>query len=126
MGERRNSARQKSFLQGRILFNNRRSVIDCLIRDISSDGARLIVSQTGIIPDVIDLYIPQKEETLRARVQRRSDGEIGVAFIADTAAVPAVASGDLAERVKQLEAEMSALKRLVKKLKADMADSDAA
>jgi len=125
MGERRGSARQKSFLQGRILFNNRRSVIDCLIRDISADGARLILSQTGILPDVIELHIPQKEETLRARVQRRSDGEVGVHFIADTAA-PAVPSGDLAERVKQLEAEVAAIKRLVKKLKADMTDSDAA
>jgi uncharacterized protein YceH (UPF0502 family) len=124
MGERRGSARQKSFLKGQIIFNNRRSVVECLIRDISSDGARLILSQTGIIPDVIELYIPQKEETLRARVQRRADDEIGVAFIVDTAV--AAGSGDLAERVKQLEAEVAAIKRLVKKLKADMTDSDAA
>ena len=124
MGERRSSARQKSFLKGQIIFNNRRSVVECLIRDISSDGARLIMSQTGIIPDVIELYIPQKEETLRARVQRRADDEIGVAFIVDTAV--AAGSGDLAERVKQLEAEVAAIKRLVKKLKADMTDSDAA
>src|SRR5262245_61845385 len=126
MSERRGSARQKSFLQGRILFNNRRSVLDCLIRDISADGARLILSQTGILPDVIELHIPQKEETLRARVQRRADGEVGVHFIADTVAAPAAPSGDLAERVKQLEAEVAAIKRLVKKLKADMTDSDAA
>ena len=125
MGERRSSARQKSFLKGQIIFNNRRSVVECLIRDISSDGARLILSQTGIIPDVIELYIPQKEETLRARVQRRADSEIGVAFMVDTAAA-AAGSGDLAERVKQLEAEVAAIKRLVKKLKADMTDSDAA
>jgi uncharacterized protein YceH (UPF0502 family) len=125
MSERRSSARQKSFLKGQIMFNNRRSVVECLIRDISADGARLILSQTGIVPDVIELYIPQKEETLRARVQRRADSEIGVAFLADTAA-PAAGSGDLAERVKQLEAEVAALKRLVKKLRADMTDSDAA
>ena len=124
MGERRSSARQKSFLKGQIIFNNRRSVVECLIRDISTDGARLILSQTGIIPAVIELYIPQKEETLRARVQRRADDEIGVAFIVDTAV--AAGSGDLAERVKQLEAEVAAIKRLVKKLKADMTDSDAA
>jgi hypothetical protein len=67
MSERRSSARQKSFLKGQIIFNNRRSVVECLIRDISADGARLILSQTGIVPDVIELYIPQKEETLRAR-----------------------------------------------------------
>ena len=40
MKERRSSARQKSFLQGRIYFNNRRSSVDCLIRDYSETGAR--------------------------------------------------------------------------------------
>src|SRR5262249_61325326 len=97
-----------------------------LIRVTSSYGARLHLSQTGTLPHAIELDIPQKEETLRARVQRRADGEVGVHFIADTVAAPAAPSGDLAERVKQLEAEVAAIKRLVKKLKADMTDSDAA
>jgi hypothetical protein len=39
MSERRTSSRQKAFLQGRIFFNNRRTSVDCLIRDISEQGA---------------------------------------------------------------------------------------
>jgi hypothetical protein len=55
MGERRKATRQKSFLRGCIYFNNRRSAIDCLIRDISASGARLIFSDTVTVPDIVDL-----------------------------------------------------------------------
>ena len=48
MSERRISTRQKSFLRGCIQFNHRRTTIDCLVRDISDTGARLIFSaRTG-------------------------------------------------------------------------------
>jgi len=58
--ERRRIARQKSFLRGMVYFNNRRSVADCLIRDISAFGARLIFSDTITTPDTMDLYIPRR------------------------------------------------------------------
>ena len=35
MNDRRTRTRQKSFLQGRIFFNNRRASLDCLVRDFS-------------------------------------------------------------------------------------------
>jgi len=118
--ERRRETRQKSFLHGTIYFNNRRSVIDCLVRDVSPEGARLILSATTTIPNVVDLHIPQRGETLRARVQWRSREEAGIAF--EPAQAPArPAEADLAERVKQLETEVAALKRLCKRLKADVA-----
>jgi hypothetical protein len=65
--ERRKVARQKSFLRGMIQFNSRRSVQDCLIRDISPYGARLVFSDTPSTPDVLELNIPQKEKTLRRK-----------------------------------------------------------
>ncbi len=115
--ERRRIARQKSFLRGMIYFNNRRSVADCLIRDISTFGARLIFSDAVTIPDVLDLYIPQKEQTLRSQVIWRNGLEVGVAFPQASHAAPATSgSGNLADRVTKLEAEMAALKRALKKL----------
>src|SRR5260370_42181050 len=78
--ERRRIARQKSFLRGMIYFNNRRNVVDCLIRDISPYGARLIFSDAVTTPDHLDLYIPQKEQTLRSHVIWRHGQEVGVAF----------------------------------------------
>jgi PilZ domain len=118
MGERRQTNRQKSFLRGCIYFNKRRSVLDCLVRDISATGARLIMSEAVTVPDVVELHIPQKEETLRAHVQWRTSGEVGVAFGAQTVGKPV---DDLATRVERLEAELVALKKLVKRLKAEIA-----
>jgi len=122
--ERRKTARQKSFLHGCIYFNNRRSAIDCLVRDISPEGAKLVFSQTASIPDAIDLHIPQKDQMLRAHVQRRTSGEVGVTFEGAQHFAPAE-SEDLGARVEHLEAEVAALKRIVKRLRADI-DIDAA
>ncbi len=130
MSERRNAQRQKSFLRGCIYYNNRRSATDCLIRDISPTGARLIFSDTVTVPDMVDLYIPQKEQMLRAQVQWRHGDEVGVGFPASAKTKlgsAAAADGALAERVEKLEAEMAKLKRVLKRLKADVSgDADEA
>jgi PilZ domain len=128
MAERRIASRQKSFLRGCVYFNNRRSAFDCLIRDISSTGARLIFYGFVSVPDVVDLYIPQKEQTLSAQVQWRHGDEIGVSF-ANAAQAPgptAPAEVDLAERVGKLEVEIAAIKKLLKRLKTDAAGTDEA
>ena len=123
--ERRRVARNKSFLRGMIYFNNRRNVVDCLIRDISEYGARLIFSDTVTVPDALDVYIPQKEQTLRAHVIWRNGLEIGVAFAQVEQVESGTAAGDLAERVTRLEAEVASLRRGLKKLKADVGGPEA-
>jgi hypothetical protein len=132
MGERRKSTRQKSFLRGCIYFNNRRSALDCLVRDISDEGARLIFSDTVAIPDVVDLYIPQKEQTLRAHVEWRQGEEAGVAFVQEGHASASPLLSDVVElndRVRKLETEVVSLRRMLKRLKAEVAgdgDTEAA
>jgi hypothetical protein len=126
--ERRRTARQKSFLRGMIYFNNRRNAVDCLIRDISPYGARLIFSDAVTTPDVLELYIPQKEQTLRVHAIWRHGQEVGVAFAQAAHMDPAAEQpGDpgsspgqaLAERVARLEIEILGLKRILKKMKTD-------
>jgi hypothetical protein len=119
MGERRRSIRQKSFLRGCVYFNKRRNAVDCLIRDISDEGARVIFSDTVSVPDVVELYIPQKEQTLRARVQWRHGHEVGIAFPERTP-VASQPSGELTERVAQLETEIASLRRALKRLKSEI------
>ena len=99
------------------------SSLDCLIRDISASGARLIFSDTVTIPDVVDLYIPQKEQTLRSQVHWRHGDEIGVAFVHGAqSGVPQPANvGELAERIQKLEAEIVALRKMLKRLKKEIA-----
>jgi hypothetical protein len=123
MKERRAVSRQKSFLQGRIYFNHRRSSIDCLIRDYSEQGARLKFSEAANIPDAIELYIPNKEEIHRARVEWRTGNEMGVSFgeeIHSPSTVPEAAQGDLPTRVQRLEAEVATLRRIVNDLRAEI------
>src|SRR5262245_10325503 len=112
--ERRTLLRKRSFLQGRLYFNNRRSSLDCLVRDISDQGAKLKVSDSIAIPEFVELHIPNKDETYRAKVQWRTGVEIGVTFENDQEApsiVPGAAPADLPERVRRLEAEVAALHR---------------
>ena len=125
--ERRRIARQKSFLRGTIYFNNRRNAFDCLVRDISPHGARLIFSDAVTTPDVLDLYIPQKEQTLRIHVIWRHGQEVGVAFAQPTQMDPGAEPVDpgsspgqaLTDRVARLEIEIAGLKRILKKMKTD-------
>ena len=88
MKERRKAPRQKSFLRGNIQFNNGRNTADCLIRDISLYGARLTFSDTITTPDVIDIFIPQKEHTYRCHVVWRHGRELGVEFTQAAGASP--------------------------------------
>ncbi|MCJ2130304.1 PilZ domain-containing protein [Methylobacterium sp. E-045] len=123
MSDKRKEARQRTFLKGRIIFNNGASSMDCLVRDLSSIGARLALTETATLPDTFDLLIPQKERTYRANLRwRRTDG-IGVAFVDETAAVAAApapvpqaepgAMLALIQRISELEAENAVLRRLV-------------
>jgi hypothetical protein len=120
--ERRTLLRQRSFLQGRLYFNNRRSSLDCLVRDISPQGAKLKVSDSIAIPEFVELYIPNKDETYRAKVQWRTGFEIGVTFENDDAPsiVPGAGPADLLERVRRLEAELASLHRKVNELQNEL------
>ena len=121
--ERRQSLRQKAFLKGRI--NNGLTDVDCLIRDLSATGAKLMFSGGITMPPIVDLHIPMKKQVMRAKVQWRSGDEMGVSFIeaAQAPAAPSSASGDnseLTERVAKLETEIVALRKMLAKLRAEV------
>jgi len=124
MSERRGSRRQKSFLRGFVYFDKRRGVMSCLVRDLAGEGARIIFSETVTIPDVLNLHIPQREQTWRAHVQWRRGDEIGLGFTTATAVAAVSQESELIQRVAQLEAQITELKRTIKKLKREDAAAD--
>jgi PilZ domain len=70
----RSSRRSRSLLQGKVVFNNRSSTLDCTLRDSSETGARLTFSAHVPIPDEFDLEIPLRGRMHRVRVMwRRAD-----------------------------------------------------
>jgi hypothetical protein len=124
MSEHRRETRQRVFLKGRIVFNNGSSSFDCLVRDLSSSGARLVMSDATTLPDAFDLYIPQKDRTYRATLRWRREDGIGVTFEEPARAAPTPAPAPdlpaseasvtlLLRRVSELEAENAALRRLL-------------
>jgi uncharacterized small protein (DUF1192 family) len=124
MGERRNARRSKSFLQGFVYVSRKRGALSCLIRDLSDKGARIIFSDTVTLPDMVELYIPQREQTLRAKVQWRRNDEIGLAFIeAEREADATPSAGEVVQRVALLEAEIASLRALLKRLKNEKPDT---
>ena len=124
MEERRRVPRQKSLLRGRVYFNNRNSTAECMVRDISTYGARLIFTDEVTLPDVVELYIPQKDQTHRAHIVWRHANEAGIAFAVSEQAANSAEPGDLAARVAKLEQEIESLKRVVKRLKSETSGGD--
>jgi PilZ domain len=120
MSERRNTRRLKAFLRGFVYFDKRRGALSCLIRDLSDEGARIIFSESVTIPDVVNLHIPQKDQTLKAKVTWRRGDEIGLGFTAaaSTAAEPLPDPAELMKRIAQLEGEIASLRKMLKRMKA--------
>jgi hypothetical protein len=119
MNERREVSRQKSFLQGRIFFNNRRTSVDCLIRDFSEHGAKLKFSNTTVTPDLVELFIPAKEESYRAKVIWRNAEEIGVCFDCAEKSpplAPGTPAADWSARIQKLEHDVASLTRKLNEL----------
>lgn len=115
MDERRTVRRMKSFLRGLIYFDGRPSGLSCVIRDLNEQGAHVIVAEAVALPEIINLYIAYKEQTLRARVSWRRGDEIGLSFSVKPADLPDAA--ELMKRVAELEAENDKLRRMLRRLK---------
>ena len=121
MNDKRTSPRLRSFLKGRVLFNGGQTSLECLIRDLSSTGARLELSASITLPDRFDLYLPHRDTTCKVHFQWRRGNQIGVAFdqLESAPAVPP-APQDVALRVHQLEAEVGLMRLLLAQMRSEM------
>ena len=66
--EHRRSPRTRTILQGRVVFNNRFSLIECTVRDLSETGAQITFSHPVSLPPELELEIPKKGLSTRAKV----------------------------------------------------------
>jgi PilZ domain-containing protein len=114
MEERRKVQRSRTYLGGRIAFNRRFSTLDCLVRNLSQDGAMIAFSDAVAVPGEFDVLIPWKGESRRARVIWSNETRAGVAFV--DAIDDNVVSIETALRFNKLQAEREALARRVAQL----------
>lgn len=112
--ERRKTIRARTYLGGRITFDKPSSIDDCLVRNLSQDGAKIVFSGSTMTPNEFDLTIPEKGGVRRARIVWRRAMEAGVTFLSsDTGSV---VSRETARRIRRLEAERATLARRVAQL----------
>jgi hypothetical protein len=120
----RQAVRHRTFLRGCVYFNNGRSSVECLIRDLTAHGAKLLISAAVNLPDVVDLYIPQKEQTLRAQIAWRTVEEIGLSFRSTNSSLADHSSSkQMSDRVALLEKQIGALRAPLLQIKRAVVDS---
>jgi hypothetical protein len=113
MNERRALPRHKTFIQGRIYFNNRLSSTDCIVRELAESGSRLEVSETVTLPDTFELYLPTKDEYFHAKVEWRRGNSVGISWAREplTGQTAEQSDAHLVDRLAKLEREVASLRK---------------
>ena len=109
MEERRKEQRWPAYLGATAIFNKLISA-NCIVKNTSSAGARLVLHNTPLIPDEFDVVVPRKNAEWRARVKWRRLEQIGVELaVRQTAEAPV--SLEEARRLRHLKKQNAALRR---------------
>ena len=80
--DRRSSVRKKVLRAARVFFNDRQSLMDCTILDLSDGGAKLEFSGRQMLPRTFDLQM-QNGAIYRCGVRWAKDNYFGVRFLSD-------------------------------------------
>ena len=89
MDSHRSSTRRQTNLAGRILTDKRRTPIECTVRDLSDNGARIDLRDDALLPYEFELEVPDMNLLVRTRVAWANGKSYGLMFIT----VPQVARG---------------------------------
>jgi hypothetical protein len=81
MDEKRRVQRVRRLKDGRIYFNDKKSMMNCVVRDVSETGARVTVGEPYLIPTEFELVIKGGPPRLARKVWIKQN-EMGVKFIA--------------------------------------------
>ncbi len=104
--EQRRSPRKRTLLEARVVFNNRFSIIECTVRDMSATGAKIAFPRATPIPEEIELEIPKTGQSRRARVMWSDGKHHGLMFLDEVGSeVPAaiqVVIDDARQRIAKL------------------------
>jgi hypothetical protein len=116
MNEQRAHQRTRSYLRGEIVHSGGRIRIECTVRDLSPEGARIQVAHDITLPDPFELQIPQRGMIEKSHIVWRHGDETGVHFVHDAAAAPTSAAPQnsdrsLLARVETLESELANLRQ---------------
>jgi diguanylate cyclase (GGDEF)-like protein len=75
-------ARRRVLKAGRLVFNDRRSVVDCTVRALWDTGAEVQVVSSGDLPDTVTLQLHSTGHNWEAQVVQRRPTSLELAFAA--------------------------------------------
>jgi hypothetical protein len=110
MLDRRRENRRRCFLGGKLAFNHRQSLFDCLVRDFGEHGALIDLPDATLLPEEFELHIAHWRRTFHARLVWSENTRNGLAL---SAFQPEIVSLDEVRRLKALEKENRRLRTLV-------------
>jgi hypothetical protein len=76
--DRRQTTRKRTLKGARIIFNHRRSVINCVVHNLTAHGALLRVPNIFGIPSDFDIQLDGEAEHHSAHVVWRNKDKLGV------------------------------------------------
>ena len=85
---KRVARRQRVLKQAKILLTNNMTVIDCVVRDLSETGARLLCADPGAIPNEFRLVFTAERLMRDAKVVWRRPEMVGVHFVSESRKAP--------------------------------------
>lgn len=112
MTDARQAERVRSLLPAKLTFNSGTTVFDCLVKNISSDGARLQIDEHIGVPVEFQMSVPSRSATYQARVVWRGRDAMGVMFLNPPSREEVLAL----PQIKQLQHENAVLKARVRLL----------
>ncbi|MEX0956739.1 MAG: PilZ domain-containing protein [Rhizobiaceae bacterium] len=78
--ERRRAERERSATNALVRFNSGSETTQCVARNISARGARLVVSGAASVPPRFQLKLDTEREWRNVTVRWRRGDEVGVSF----------------------------------------------
>lgn len=85
---KRRTPRLRTLKGAKILYRNGWGIVDCLIRDMSDTGARLVCKDTTAVPAEFTLLVNNEEVVRDAKVVWRRQDMLGIEFTSDKRPAP--------------------------------------
>ena len=80
MTEHRNALRMRRLKEARVVFNGRKSLMSCIMRDATDFGAKLVIGEPYLVPDEFELQVAGSP-TRPARKVWMSQNQMGIKYL---------------------------------------------
>jgi hypothetical protein len=80
MDDRRTNLRMRRLKEGRLVFNGKKSLMSCMVRDATASGARLLIGEPYLVPPLFHVSIAGEAQDRPAERIWMRENEMGIRF----------------------------------------------